>query len=259
MIRENRRYLYLSLLPEALIASMLPPEDFGKYLAVGTRKNSRGEAIFFQVDPEFQSPHFRMQDIETRCVVTKDGVAKRTLYLAVYRALEHIPLEALQDLYLTTFDGRTLKLRKKEYNPNVKKKKQYIYQEVVPVKPLVGSNLDPVEFGKYVTNRHNLVSVPKIVFVDLHPDELKQVALDVRGVQNQPLSKPHIDDCLEELKNNPKKPTKTVYRSITGRIPFTLFETGFFLSDFKQFYVYPLPKRSLRSSAWWKSAEESFI
>lgn len=42
-----KRYLYLSLLPEALIASMLPPEEFGNYLAVGTKKRTRGQAIFF--------------------------------------------------------------------------------------------------------------------------------------------------------------------------------------------------------------------
>ena len=27
--------LYLSMIPEALVASMLPPEEFGRYLAVG--------------------------------------------------------------------------------------------------------------------------------------------------------------------------------------------------------------------------------
>ena len=40
-------YLYLSLIPEALIASMLPPLDFGTYLAIGTKKRTRGQAMFF--------------------------------------------------------------------------------------------------------------------------------------------------------------------------------------------------------------------
>jgi len=30
-------YLYLSLIPESLIASQLAPEEFGNYYAVGTR------------------------------------------------------------------------------------------------------------------------------------------------------------------------------------------------------------------------------
>ena len=44
-------HLYLSLIPQALIASMLEPSSFGRYYAVGTRVHSRGEAIFFEVDP----------------------------------------------------------------------------------------------------------------------------------------------------------------------------------------------------------------
>ena len=34
-------YLYASLVPEALIVSMLPPDEFGTYYAVGTRKKAR--------------------------------------------------------------------------------------------------------------------------------------------------------------------------------------------------------------------------
>ena len=45
-------HLYLSLNPEALIASHLAPEEFGAYLAVGTQKYSRGQAMFFEVDPD---------------------------------------------------------------------------------------------------------------------------------------------------------------------------------------------------------------
>ncbi len=41
-------HLYLSMLPEALIASMLSPEEFGIYYAVGSQKKSRGQAIFFE-------------------------------------------------------------------------------------------------------------------------------------------------------------------------------------------------------------------
>jgi hypothetical protein len=34
-------HLYLSMIPEALIASMLTPEEFGVYYALGTAKKSR--------------------------------------------------------------------------------------------------------------------------------------------------------------------------------------------------------------------------
>jgi len=41
-------HFYLSLLPEALIVSMLDPEEFGTYYAVGSAKKSRGQAMFLR-------------------------------------------------------------------------------------------------------------------------------------------------------------------------------------------------------------------
>ena len=55
-------HLYLSLIPEALIASMLSPEEFGAYYAVGTQKKSRGQAIFFEIDPKFHNDFFNIKE-----------------------------------------------------------------------------------------------------------------------------------------------------------------------------------------------------
>ena len=38
-------YLYLSLTPESLVASMLPPSEFGAYMAIGTQKQTNGQAM----------------------------------------------------------------------------------------------------------------------------------------------------------------------------------------------------------------------
>ncbi len=51
-------HLYFSLIPEALIASMLPPEQFGQYYATGHKYKSKGQAIFFEVDPSFRHEFF---------------------------------------------------------------------------------------------------------------------------------------------------------------------------------------------------------
>ena len=40
-------HLYFSLIPEALIASMLTPEQFGQYYATGHKFKSKGQALFF--------------------------------------------------------------------------------------------------------------------------------------------------------------------------------------------------------------------
>ena len=41
-------HFYLSLLPEALIVSMLSPEEFGTYYAVGSSKKSRDKPCFLK-------------------------------------------------------------------------------------------------------------------------------------------------------------------------------------------------------------------
>lgn len=56
-----KQYLYLSLIPEALILSNLNPARFGKYLAIGDKKLTRGPACFFAVDPTFNSPDLSLE------------------------------------------------------------------------------------------------------------------------------------------------------------------------------------------------------
>ena len=61
-------HLYLSIFPEALIASMLPPEEFGKYFAVGNRKRTRGQAIFFKVNRNFENDYLKVKNIDKLCL-----------------------------------------------------------------------------------------------------------------------------------------------------------------------------------------------
>jgi hypothetical protein len=65
-------YLYLSLLPEALIASMLPPEDFGIHFATGSQNRSRGQAIFLEVARDQLDPEaFPLDEADRRCVPSR--------------------------------------------------------------------------------------------------------------------------------------------------------------------------------------------
>ena len=88
-------HLYFSMIPEALVASMLTPDEFGAYLATGTEKRTHGQAVFFDLSPGFKSDFFNLSDIEKRCVPRLDGSPKNSVYLSIYRVLEHIPLEVL--------------------------------------------------------------------------------------------------------------------------------------------------------------------
>jgi len=167
-------HLYLSLVPEALIASMLDPEEFGSYYAVGTKKKSSGQAIFFEVDPAFRSKYFRIEEGLSRCVPHEDGSPKSSIYISVYRVLEHVDISALGKLYLSTQDGRTLGLDASDEVPAMNGG-LHLYKEIVPVTPLVASRLNAVEFfDLIVRNPTSLVTLPAIAFTELRLGELAE-------------------------------------------------------------------------------------
>ncbi|HVO33000.1 MAG TPA: sodium-translocating pyrophosphatase, partial [Elusimicrobiota bacterium] len=104
----NYRLYCLCYPMEALVASMLSPDEFATYLAIGSRKIARGKVVFFEIDPEFNSDRFDWEKARKECVPDADGKPKSSVYLGIYRVIEHIPFEAIQKLYLVTRDGRSL-------------------------------------------------------------------------------------------------------------------------------------------------------
>jgi len=55
----NIRFYILCYRTEALVASHLPPEEFGRYMAVGTNKNTRGNVLFLEIDTPPKDDYFR--------------------------------------------------------------------------------------------------------------------------------------------------------------------------------------------------------
>ena len=105
----GNKHLYLSLIPQGLIASMLEPQEFGAYYSIGPNVHSRGEAIFFEVDPAgLPAGEFPLHLVDERCVAKPDGSPKKSVYLAIYRVLSRIPVVALGNLYLVTMTARRL-------------------------------------------------------------------------------------------------------------------------------------------------------
>lgn len=235
-------FIYLSVLPEALIASMLPPKDFAEYMATGTRKKARGQAIFFEVDQDIARNLLPAEYISKRCVRKPDGSPKSSVYLTVYRALEHLPLRALKNLFLVTDDGRMLELSKGPYDTKIEKQKQlHLYQELCPVTPIIASSLSPSAFAKELTSEAEQVYIPKLMFVELILDQL---AYDpVRGsAQNLPYPDiGHLRDCLIILKNEEGKTRKTVQRTFNGTLLYRTCTNGFFVASKDEFIYYPYP------------------
>jgi hypothetical protein len=236
------KYIYLSTTPEALISSMLSPIEFGEYMATGTKKSNKGEAIFFEVDLEQIKSLIDLKYLNSRCVTKPDGKPKSSVYLSVYRVLESIPLSALKDLYLTTDTGLVLNLKKAPYDINMEANKNlHLYQELCPVNPLVASSLSPLKFLKTLTDGSLQIGLPKLFFVDLKLGELAVNPLSGSAEHLPYGSVAHLRDCLEILKTEDKKQMKTVQRFFKGSLLYRTIESGFYIGakDEILFYRYP--------------------
>ena len=248
-------HMYLSMIPEALVVSMMPPEEFAVYYSEGTRKKAREQAVFFELDPEFRGRHFRIGEGLCRCVPHEDGSPKRSIYVSVYRVLEHIPLEVVQKLYLVTQDGRALALDPSTDWPE-EEDGVHLYQEIAPVHPLVASTFGPRAFYELIVkNPVSLISLPAVCFVELRLGEL---ATDPRRgvVHDLPYSNiEHLRACLVELQ------AKTTHTKMVNRIqpvsfPYRMIKNGLFLGNQQDLVYFSMPSADeLRAKhyAWWKS------
>lgn len=248
--------LYLSLIPEALIASMLSPEEFGAYYAVGTEKKSRGQAIFFELDPKFHSKEFRIEEGIQRCVPHEDGSPKRSIYVSVYRVLENVPINAIKKMYLTTQDGRTLPLEPSSKVP-ANGEGLHLYREISPVTPLVASALGPKDFYELIVkNSSSLINIPAVCFAELR---LGNLAMDPQhgDVGDLPYGNmEHLRTCLADLRTKQVQ-TKMVDRMPSAGIPFRTIKNGFFVGNQDKLVYFPLPEEEVlvkQHYRWWRSA-----
>src|SRR5664280_2302759 len=110
------KFIYLTATPEALIASMLPPAEFGSYLSTGTKKRNKGQTIFFEVDMTKIKKLIDMNNLNKQYDAKEDVKQKNSIYLSVYKVLEMIPLSAIKNLYRTTENGYTREVKKATYD-----------------------------------------------------------------------------------------------------------------------------------------------
>jgi hypothetical protein len=164
------KFFYLVATPESLLASHLSPRDFGNYMAVGTKKRTRGQVIFFEVDPELV-PGLPWDHITRKLVPTPEGQPKHSVYLSIYRVLEHTPLEALKSLYLVSDEGLVLEIKPSEYKHD-DSVDTHLYQQFIPSTTRVASKLSPAEFIGFLTNHHHPVPrscLPSFSLMNLPP------------------------------------------------------------------------------------------
>jgi hypothetical protein len=249
-----KNYLYLLLTPESLVASHLPPADFGNYLAVGTRKRLRGQAIFLELNPAFMK-QLPVDYMSERLVPYDDGEPKRSLYLSIYRVLENTPLEAMKNLYLVTDDGKVLELKSGPYKTETLDI-LHLYQQFNPICTRVASKLTPPRFIGFLTDTKKAVSAPAIFMAEL---KLNKLARHPEApLQDLPYPNPdHLRDCLTTLMLSDKRQTKTVIRQFKGELSYRTIKTGFFVGKQESYLYYAFPSaEELESThySWWRSA-----
>jgi hypothetical protein len=239
------KYIYLTCTPEALVASMLPPEGFGMYLSTGTKKRNKGQTIFFEVDLEKIENLIDMDSLNKRCVAKEDGSPKSSVYLSVYRVLETIPVSALKSLYLTTDHGTILELKKTDYDKSKEPQNAlHLYQELCPVTPLVASGLAPSVFLKTLTDGLRPIVLPKLFFVELKLGDLATNPLYGSAEQLPYSNIGHLRDCLEILRGEYEKHMKTVQRVFSGLILYRTIESGFYVGSKDDIVYYRYPTMS---------------
>jgi hypothetical protein len=248
-------YNYLSLVPEALVVSMLEPEAFGTYLATGTKKRSHEVALYFDLKSDLKSDYFGLEEASRHCVPHPDGAPKRSVYVSIYRVLEHVPLDAIGSLWLTTRDGRVLELKQGSVPPSFSGR-YHLYQELCPVTPLIASTKAPADFCRFITDPAVRISVPKICFFELNLGELQDDPAARRSDTPDNERTAHLRNCLMELADK-RKTTKTVNRIQSGNLSYDVIKSGYFVGDHSSLLYFPFPSHDeleARHHDWWRSA-----
>ena len=236
------KYIYLSVIPEALIASMLPPREFGDYMATGTKKRNVSQAIFFEIDLDLIKDKIDIDYVNVRCVRKADGSPKSSVYLSTYRVLEMIPLKALKSLYVTTETGVVLELKRVDYDKTREPKNMlHLYQELCPVSPRAASSYSPSEFLTSLTDGSSHVNLPKLFFADLKLGDLASDPISGSAELLPYRNVGHLRDCLEILKTEDKKNMKTVQRVFSGTLLYRTIGKGFYIGDKDEIMFYPFP------------------
>lgn len=250
------KYLYLSFIPEALIASMLSPEEFGSYYAVGTHKKQHGQAMFAELDPDFRHEFFQIESGLDRCVPHESGEPKRSVYIATYRVLEHVPISAIRKLFLVTAYGEVLALDQSEDIPE-SEGSLHMYQEITPVNPLTVSTYDPRMYWDFLTQHPDgPIHLPAVCFVELQLGELAdKPEFGERG--DLPYDNlHHLRECLVEIRQK-EIHTKIVNRVQSVEFPYRTIKSGIYIGNARRLVYFPMPSRDeLRSKyyRWWRSA-----
>ncbi|HVR74361.1 MAG TPA: hypothetical protein VMT52_08515 [Planctomycetota bacterium] len=249
MSTPEKKYLYSIMYPNyGLVASMLPPKEFGKHYTVGSSRYFHGQVIFSEIDINFRHEYFPIDRYLGEVKIKEDGSPKRTKFIKTYRVLEHLPFSAFKGLYVTSVMGKVLELQKKQYNRTHKQGLIRTFQEICPFSYILLTYMTPPEFGKYITDPDQPKGAPKVMFtqIELNIEKFLRM-LEENPFLTSPIPNVHAHKLREqilEVKANPNKKIKGIsLDSALGSLSFLRLRTGFWIAAGDELLYYPIPDR----------------
>ena len=254
----SKIFYYMTLFPtEALIASMLTPEQFGAYMATGYKSGSHEQLIFAEITEEFGTD-FDWAYAHANTVPDEKGKPKHSVYLSVYRVLERVPLDKIGSLYLTTSDGQTLGINKSSEKVLYPEKPYYLYQNLCPANPLVVSAFPPDEYGDYMVSESVKISLPALCYCDLKVIDVREPALtgNIGPMYDRNLG--HLNECIKAVTVRGKK-TKMLERTFAGRFTYQIIQTGFTIVNRSGKIHYTMPSKDILLKNYYNWAYSAMI
>lgn len=241
--------LYAILHPSpALIASQLEPEQFARHYLAGSIRHYSGKVIFAELDPTFRHDFFHIDEFLADVHPHEDGRPKATKFISVYRVLEHLDFNTILTLYLSTPEGVVLGLEAGEDVQTRQPGLIRVFAEINPVRMLVLTKMNFLEFGDLVTNPSILRNVPAMLYTQLEFDaESFLTDFEINPVLPPPLPKVHpskLRDAINELSGSLRKKTKgLLLDSSFDTIPYRMVRHGFMFARHGEHRFFRMPDR----------------
>lgn len=243
---DIQKRLYMILYPNnALVGSMLPPDQFATHYQVGSNRYYSGKLIFAEVDIAFRHPYFENLEPGLAALVPhEDGKPKATKFICSYRVLEHIDFQALRSLYLASNEGHCLELKRQVAAP-VDDQTFRIFGELCPVRMVVLTSYSADELAKYVTKPGNPKGCPKIFFtqIDVNVEEFLQDFAKNPFLQ-PPVPSVHpskLRDAVESMRASGNKTKGLSLNTAMGSMAFKKVAHGFWLASQEETVFYRMP------------------
>lgn len=247
MSNQLQPHLYMICYPNsALVLSQLTPDDFGFRYSYGSASFYSGKLIFAEIDINYRNPYFRIDEAIEQLKPHRDGRPKATKYVSSYRVLEHIDIDAIRTIYIANSDGSCYPLPPGEYIPDDTEHSPRVYAELSPLSMLTLSKYNLLDFGLWFTNPENIISVPRILYLQVELDiDVFLVHFETNPLLPSPLEGVHpskLRDAILDLRKRESKPIKGITLDTAfNKESYRKIRHGFMVADQEKQKFFPMP------------------